>query len=233
MLWEQKIREDMEIMKCNKPWHSYHRGRVNKYSRFDTAEKQEEYKKLDKATKRALRTDVRDQRTLITKQILENTKSIKKARNNINQGKQWTLGAKKQSGERTTSRSDIIMEATSYYKSLYTSSTPSRNILEDSQKPNDAIPPIPQSEVSSAIAELKNGKTPGEDGIWNEYMKYESELLTQPITAVFNKILQTETIPEQWKLNTIILLHKKGPKDDLSNYRPISLMSNLYKFFRK
>lgn len=45
--------------------------------------------------------------------------------------------------------------------------------------------------------------------------------------------MESEDIPEQWKSSTIILLHKKGPKDDLSNYRPISLMSNLYKLFTK
>lgn len=45
--------------------------------------------------------------------------------------------------------------------------------------------------------------------------------------------MESEDIPEQWKSSTIILLHKNGPKDDLNNYRPISLMSNLYKLFTK
>ena len=30
-----------------------------------------------------------------------------------------------------------------------------------------------------------------------------------------------------------MLLHKKGPRDDIQNYRPISLISNPYKIFTK
>lgn len=50
---------------------------------------------------------------------------------------------------------------------------------------------------------------------------------------MFNEILLTEQIPSQWTKSTLILLYKKGDKHDISNYRPISLMSNLYKVFSK
>ena len=95
------------------------------------------------------------------------------------------------------------------------------------QNSEDQNPPILQSEVRCTITELKNGKTPGEDGVWNKHIKQGEELLVQPITLLFNRIIQTEVISEKWKTNTIILLHKKGAKDDLNNYRPISLMSSM------
>ena len=84
-----------------------------------------------------------------------------------------------------------------------------------------------------AVEELKNGKTPGEDHIHNEYLKVGLEQLQKPLTEMFNRILQTEDLPSQWKTSKIILLHKKGAKDELNNYRPISLISNLYKVFSK
>lgn len=200
---------------------------------LNSAEEQAEYREIDKLTKRAIRSDVREHRTNMTRQILESTKSTRKVRRNITSGKQWMLGAKKTSGERMTARPDIIAEATNYYKQLYTSRIPPSKLPEKTQDDTKTIPPILQSEVRTAIKELKYRKTPGEDGIWNEYLKYGEEILTRPITILFNKILEEETIPEQWTTSTIILLHKKGPKDNLNNYRPISLMSNLYKLFSK
>ena len=36
-------------------------------------------------------------------------------------------------------------------------------------------------------------------------------------------------VPESWKSLTTILIHKKGSSDDVSNFRPIALMSCIYK----
>ena len=46
-----------------------------------------------------------------------------------------------------------------------------------------------------AVEELKNGKTPGEDHIQNEYLKVGLEQLQKPLTEMFNRILQTEDLP--------------------------------------
>ena len=37
-----------------------------------------------------------------------------------------------------------------------------------------------------AVEELKNGKTPGEDHIHNEYLKVGLEQLQKPLTEMFN-----------------------------------------------
>jgi hypothetical protein len=59
-------------------------------------------------------------------------------------------------------------------------------------------------------------------------------ILFEPIvTALFNRIIKSEEIPQQWQRSTIILIHKKGNRDNLNNYRPISLLSNPYKLFTK
>lgn len=42
-----------------------------------------------------------------------------------------------------------------------------------------------------------------------------------------------EYIPKQWKEAKIILLHKKGRRDEVQNYRPISLTCAIYKLFAK
>lgn len=75
--------------------------------------------------------------------------------------------------------------------------------------------------------------TSGEDNIFKELIKVGQEELNTPLTVLFNKILDTEQIPIQWKKSQIILLHKKGTRTNINNYRPISLISSICKIFTK
>ena len=59
-----------------------------------------EYTELDKRVKREIRRDIREHHKSITQNALENFKSIKKAKKQLNNGKQWSLGVKNLKGER-------------------------------------------------------------------------------------------------------------------------------------
>ena len=58
-------------------------------------------------------------------------------------------------------------------------------------------------------------------------------LLLEPLTKLFNLILMKGTFPKAWNESFITLIHKKGNKYDNSNYRGISITSNLGKLFNK
>lgn len=95
------------------------------------------------------------------------------------------------------------------------------------------FPVILKTEVEKAIETQRRDKAPGPDGINNEVLKQCKEFLSPILTEMFNDILKTEIIPEQWTESNITLLFKKGDKYEIGNYRPISLMANIYKIFAK
>jgi hypothetical protein len=103
----------------------------------------------------------------------------------------------------------------------------------DTSTDEEEVPEILEEETIKAISTQKNDKAPGSDLVTNELLKTTLPVIAPKLTDIFNEIIITEKIPEDWTKSTIILLHKKGDKGDISNYRPISLMSNVYKVFSK
>lgn len=161
---------------------------------------------------------------------LETTGGTKKALGELKTSTDWIPKMKNNNKKTRTVRSDILNIASDFYRSLY-NDEPTPLVLDSTQE--EATPPILQNEIKKAIQSLKGRKAPGEDGISNELLKGCANAILTTLTELFNEILTSEIIPTQWTSSTIILLHKKGNKDDIGNYRPISLMSNLYKIFSK
>ena len=55
--------------------------------------------------------------------------------------------------------------------------------------------------------------------------------LTPSLCALFNLSLAGGKLPTEWKDALDVPLHKKGKKEDVTNYRPISLYCALYPKF--
>jgi hypothetical protein len=56
---------------------------------------------------------------------------------------------------------------------------------------------------------------------------------SKPLSVLFHKIYEKKEIPKQWKVSKVIPLHKKGKKEDIENYRPISNLCSITKVFKK
>lgn len=189
---------------------------------------------ISKKISEQLRKERKTKRLSTIEKFIERTGGIKKARKELNHKKEWIPRMKKKDGITTGNRLDILKIATDYYRHLYTSQR-----FEETQKeyniPTDAeqTPKILTIETMQAIKTQKLDKAPGADLITNELLKTTLPVIAPKLTDIFNEILNTENIPDDWTKSTIILLHKKGDKGDIGNYRPISLMSNIYKVFSK
>ena len=59
---------------------------------------------------------------------------------------------------------------------------------------------------------------------------YEThKVIAKPLSRLFNESLSQGVLPDQWRHSVISVLHKKGKKDVVENYRPISLTCILCK----
>ena len=60
-----------------------------------------------------------------------------------------------------------------------------------------------------------------------------TEFLHKPLAKLFKLIYETKEVPDQWKIAKIIPTHKKGAKDNIENYRPISNLCAISKIYEK
>ncbi|KIH44049.1 reverse transcriptase [Ancylostoma duodenale] len=79
---------------------------------------------------------------------------------------------------------------------------------------------------------MKKG-TPGPDNIPADLLRAGNTALYSVLAKHFNHYLENGMIPDQWNKSKTILLFKKGQREDIANYRPISLLSVVYKTFTK
>ena len=64
----------------------------------------------------------------------------------------------------------------------------------------------------------------GLDIIPPRLLKDASAMVTKPITAIINASLSQSKVPDDWKAAYVIPLFKKGRKDNVDNYHPISTL---------
>ena len=88
-------------------------------------------------------------------------------------------------------------------------------------------------ELTKAFEETKIGSSPGLDGFTYAVLKFVWPLIGHPVTKGFEAMVEKEELYPNLRTASIKLIPKKGDCSMIKNWRPISLLSNVYKIFSK
>ena len=87
--------------------------------------------------------------------------------------------------------------------------------------------------ISNHLKNLNVNKAPGPDKFHGKLLKGCADSLAIPLGILFHASYVSGSIPVQWKLANVVPVHKKGTKNNVENYRPISLTSIIMKTYEK
>jgi len=137
----------------------------------------------------------------------------------------------------------MLQVAAGFYKELFSSTGPLNEaavgFLEglsevlDNEKKEELEKPQNFQEVESALNSLKKGTAPGNDGLPVEIYRAFWPMVGRELVEVYQESLKIGELPSTMKTELVTLLYKKGKKEDLANWRPITLLTTDYKILAK
>ncbi|KFQ30312.1 hypothetical protein N332_10395, partial [Mesitornis unicolor] len=83
-------------------------------------------------------------------------------------------------------------------------------------------PIIHEEMVSDLLHHLDIHKCMGPDGIHPRVLRELAEVLTKPLSIIYQQSWLTGEVPVDWRFANVTPIYKKGRKEDPGNYRPLS-----------
>ena len=159
------------------------------------------------------------------------------------QGKMWLNGLEK-NGRTLRETDEILIEVQDFFEKLYEK----RDC--DSVELNRAIGVLKRKlsivdrewcerkitveEIETALKSLNKGKSPGKDGLTTEFFQQFQVCLIPMLCKIIENVERGGSLPENFKQGIITIVYKnKGGRENLKNYRPISLLNTDYKILTK
>ena len=82
---------------------------------------------------------------------------------------------------------------------------------------------ISVDDICKKLKQLKDDKSPGPDGIHLMVPKKMAEIVALPLKLILNRSMLSNKLLLEWKSANISPIFKKGSKNELGNYRSVSL----------
>ena len=87
--------------------------------------------------------------------------------------------------------------------------------------------------IYDILKQINPNKSQGPDNISGRVLKNCAMSISYPLTILCNICFRTGSLPDEWKTANVVPVHKKGDKNCVENYRPISLTSIVSKIFER
>ena len=105
--------------------------------------------------------------------------------------------------------------------------------LKEKQTDYFEIPEISLEKVKKYLSTLDISKATGNDNVGPKLLRLAGPLIAESLCYLCNLSIHTSTFPSIWKEAKVKPLFKTGSRDDVNNYRPISILPILSKLLEK
>ncbi|KAK3515812.1 hypothetical protein QTP70_034025, partial [Hemibagrus guttatus] len=204
-----------------------------------TEEKRQEYKELQRRVKR--KVSKAKQKAYDELYIRLDTREGEKdlyrlARQRDQDGKdvQQVRLIKDRDGRVLTSEESVQRRWKEYFEELMNEENEREKRVEGVNSVEQKVDKIRKDEVRKALKRMKSGKAVGPDDIPVEVWKCLGEAAVEFLTSLFNRVLESERMPEEWRRSVLVPIFKnKGDVQSCSNYSGITLMSHTMKLWER
>ena len=137
-------------------------------------------------------------------------------------------------GNVLTTEESVLRRWREYFEQLMNEENERERRIDDVEVVKQEVDRISKEEVRAAIKRMKSGKAVGPDDIPVEAWRCLGDLAVEFLTRLFNKILEGERMPEEWRRSVLVPIFKnKGDVQTCSNYRGIKLISHTMKLWER
>ncbi|KAK3540827.1 hypothetical protein QTP86_002365 [Hemibagrus guttatus] len=227
--WNEEVQDSIQRKRLAK----------KKWDMDRTEENRQEYKELQRRVKREVsKAKQKAYDKLYTRlDTREGEKDLYRlARQRDRDGKdvQQVRVIKDRDGRVLTSEESVQRRWKEYFEELMNEENEREKRVEGVNSVEQKVDKIRKDEVRKALKRMKSGKAVGPDDIPVEVWKCLGEAAVEFLASLFNRVLESERMPEEWRRSVLVPIFKnKGDVQSCSNYRGIKLMSHTMKVWER